>query len=148
MRVESGTLDFLEQDLERSRATFRHDLLDIRVSVSSQEDDEDRQLLEGMCDDLENKSKRYVVLVATFVSGTPTPDLDHRRRIAHEGIISTLHPLCRALGGEYQKWWDDPSMNGGINKGDRDRVGQWALQTGIDAIRGELLHEQLRRSQE
>ena len=139
MSIESSLerLPFEQVEGEVSRvAYFTYDLYDLRAACQSVPEEEERELLLEMCDDLAETSRRYVKLVAAFYAGTASNDHDARRRIAHNSIISSLTPLIRRLRGNFE---EKPPMEGGLSNGNRIRIGEWALVQGLDILRGEEL---------
>lgn len=142
MSIESSVdrlpLYQVESEVERVRS-FTYSLYDLKEECKSISDQEDRELMLGMCEDIATTSQRYVKIVASFYDGTAMEDEDFRRRRAHESIISSLAPLVRYLGGNYQKWWGQSTIEGGLSGGDRKRIGEWALVEGLEILRGEEL---------
>lgn len=139
-----------EDDAERE-GNFRYGLSDLYLAAEHIDNDPElREAALTTCDDLRKGCLNYLDFKIRFMKDSSDPSLDSGRRFVHNGIVTNLMIVTRILGGDFQKWYLDPAMNGGLNgevpleKGERirrPRTEGWASKEALDFLKWQLALE-------
>ncbi len=144
------TMHSLEDDAERE-GDFRYRLPDLFEAADHVTDEELKEAAFATCEDLRKGCVEYLEYTLRFMEYANDPDMDHARRLCHNGIVSNLTIITRILGGDFRKWYSDPAMHGGLNgekvleKGERirrPRTEAWAAHEALMFLKIQLAIEE------